>query len=743
MNRLLIVISLVIIGNFHIGFAGRKITIEMPKDTSLSAYTHGFGAFLHYNYNIHSADFKKLPGVPSCCPKYESGYGSSESGGFIYEINDSSKWSAQVRLGYYSESAHLESIESLFISDANSGQSILGRIRHSIDSRISTLSLIPTVSYSIYNNFQAHLGISAGYLFEKKFSQKETIIEPEGAVYKNTGESTQLNISGTIDKTNTFQAGIVGGLSYSLPLSKKGKLLLVPEIYYTLGLTSLIETDPWRTNGLRVGLSLKYVFKKEPPRPIKTILNDTMIVNTITLPAPEDWFLDQDTIHAGIAAETNKREYNDEINDTIVTTIFRDSSRIDTLYKAPKEPQFEVDISAVPLDSSNSEQFNQPFKIEEFISKRSFPLLTQVFFDENSFVIPTRYTLLELYQTVKFSESMFNNKSVMEVYYNMLNVLASRLKKIDSAKITITGFSGLDSEKDNTELARKRAEAVRNYLRDVWFIDSTRMKIFAEKTPLRDIREDRERKNQELRCVKITSDNSWKIVEPVFTTDTIRKNKFNSIRFKPKVFAEAGVLRWAIRVRQGNRELKEIKGIGEIPKLVDWKIDSGSTKGIASVIQDTTPINYYLTVTNKPGKTKGSEDSTLKVDFTSKKQKEQEKQQDKDSLTFSLILFDFDKADISADNRRIIETIKFAIAKNSKVKIIGYSDSIGTEDHLKRLAKRRAEAVAKELNLSPEQLISVDGVGASDKFPNSLPEGRLYCRTVDVIIETMIEAGKK
>ncbi len=102
-----------------------------------------------------------------------------------------------------------------------------------------------------------------------------------------------------------------------------------------------------------------------------------------------------------------------------------------------------------------------------------------------------------------------------------------------------------------------------------------------------------------------------------------------------------------------------------------------------------------------------------------------------------MILFDFDRATIEAQNKRIVEFIKNRIKPESEIGIIGYTDRTGSPEYNKGLSERRAKATkqalkhtnAKEMGLGQEKLL----------YNNDLPEGRFYCRTVDVIVKTKVE----
>jgi outer membrane protein OmpA-like peptidoglycan-associated protein len=63
---------------------------------------------------------------------------------------------------------------------------------------------------------------------------------------------------------------------------------------------------------------------------------------------------------------------------------------------------------------------------------------------------------------------------------------------------------------------------------------------------------------------------------------------------------------------------------------------------------------------------------------------------------------------------------------------------MGEEDLNLKLSDKRAKSVLKRLEISEN--INYEGKGESELlYDNSLPEGRFYCRTVTIDIETPIK----
>ena len=112
----------------------------------------------------------------------------------------------------------------------------------------------------------------------------------------------------------------------------------------------------------------------------------------------------------------------------------------------------------------------------------------------------------------------------------------------------------------------------------------------------------------------------------------------------------------------------------------------------------------------------------------------------------NLIVFDFDKAEISQANKDIIRNfVSDAIKPNSKVKVTGSTDYLGEAQYNKKLSIDRAKSVADYIvNMVPAiKINSIEGLGEdTSKYDSKLPEGRFYCRTVLTEINTPIKVNK-
>ena len=102
-----------------------------------------------------------------------------------------------------------------------------------------------------------------------------------------------------------------------------------------------------------------------------------------------------------------------------------------------------------------------------------------------------------------------------------------------------------------------------------------------------------------------------------------------------------------------------------------------------------------------------------------------------------MILFDFNRSEISGRNSDIIDIIDTRIEDNSTIQIKGYTDRMGDEALNERLSNSRAESANKALGNS--NAISKGYGEKIELYNNDLPEGRMYNRTVEIIVETPIK----
>ncbi len=308
------------------------------------------------------------------------------------------------------------------------------------------------------------------------------------------------------------------------------------------------------------------------------------------------------------------------------------------------------------------------------------------------------------------------------------------MKTLTSAKITFTGTNnGISEERGNLKLAQQRAQNVKDYLVNVWGIDPSRITTKNRNLPTDPSGNTTTEGQAENRRVEMTTTHPA-LFDPTSRSELEKSINLSSIKFLPIVTADAGIKSWKLLVTQGGYALFEEQGKVSIPKELLWKLESQRFSSTDD------PVEYKLSVIDNESKSDAHRSSTIMKQLTIEKKKAQ--RIGNEIVTRSgLVVFDFDKADLSPRNIRIIDEIKKSITPNSRVKIIGYTDKLGDPQHNLDLSLRRAQAVQKALgNVVPASNIIVEGRGGEKPlYSGETPEDRFFSRMVEVITEAPAE----
>ena len=644
-----------------------------------------YGLYGHFNLNMHSADFQKLPGVPNCCPQFESGFGTGLSLGLLYELPVHNNLFLSLRAGYSILGAELLDEEGTTVIQ-NGIVNSDGLFEHTIDATLNAVDANLMLGWEAIDNLKVLAGVGMSFLMTKDYEQAEKISGDIGTFWEegigDTHQRIRNESQGEIPDAASSLLFANIGVSYDLPMNNNSTLFLVPEIFYTLGISSVVDFGDdkyWKANKLSIGLSLKYSPKSEPE------------------PIPEP----------------PVEEEPEEEPEVFV-------------------PEMDIALKATSINEDGSESDLIEIRIEEFASTELHPLLNYIFFDKNSSVLDSRYVKIRPSDASAFDEKSLYSLNTMEIYHNILNIIGNRMQENPTENITLVGCNDNNAdEENNLGLSEDRALTIKNYLVDVWGLDADRIKVQSRNLPEKPSNINDVDGIAENRRVEIKS-NSWNIIRPVLCTDTIKTSNPAALALYPDIEANENIKKWEIDVNQDDVNIDQYSG--KLTPGQKYLIDSLNLKLKKSKGDF---VTYALSAETESGLTKQTDENKIPVEFITIKKKRSEKMADKEIQRFSLILFDFNKADLNSMNSRIIEMIKERISPNSTVRILGYTDRIGADDLNKALSERRARAVKNEFDISN---LEVKGVGESKLlYNNELPEGRFYCRTVQVIVETPVE----
>ena len=404
----------------------------------------------------------------------------------------------------------------------------------------------------------------------------------------------------------------------------------------------------------------------------------------------------------------------------------------------PDEPPIQpVDTTPQRLPVLIADVLTDPqvvtVEITEYDSTEALPLLNKVFFEENSSDIPKHYHLLSISETAQFSTAQLNGPT-LEVYRDLLNVVGLRMSRLPNATLRITGHrNGRESVQG---LALARAEAVKDYLVNVWEIFPERITVEDGKLPPEPAPERSEEGLRENAHVSLEPDNP-NVMLPVLRKYIQRIATPPSVRFYPKAIAEAGVIDWQLDIEGDEGIWKSIAGTGRLPDSIrwDWTSDSGTLSTIPI------ELSYRLTVRDSLLQQSATPTRLIDVRLNTIQDRLENRVNDTVIESYSLLLFDYDSPEVSLFDRGLIRAIAGRVRQGANVRFTGYTDSLGDARRNNELALQRAEEAAKIFRAAAPKGVNIrinDQGGERERFPFNTPEGRSYNRTV--VIEVRMPA---
>ncbi len=679
-----------------------------------------FGVFGQFAYNMHRAAFAKLPGVPNCCPQFTDAVSNSYALGALFDIPLNNVFGFSLRASYTPTPALFRATESnpRTALQNTAGEAIVGSsFFHEINANLGSAGLEAmftikplTGTTRTDDGLTVLLGARAGYMLQRDFKQQEQTFA-DSVIFVDTKSRLRNVVSGNaLPESNVYAISLMGGVAWEIPLNAKRTVYITPEVFYSFPLTPVIPSSAlngsWSVHQIRAGIALKF--------------------------APERKVIDTSSAPPQTPPEN--------------TTVIVGTPPTKTETKRPPETGVETGtkelsatLTAVGVERDGKELPDVTFRVEEFLSTNLRPLLPYVFFEQGSDNIPERYDRLAARDVRDFHVDKLHNYEMLETYHHIMNIVGRRMKSYPRAKLTITGCNDNTAvgERGNTALSYRRAKAVRDYLANVWDIDTARMPIQVRNLPATPTVSNTKLYDnevvQENRRTEFSSD-TWEILEPIKTTDTVRTVSPPSIRFRPRVMLPQGnVKEWRLQVRQDGQKLKEFWGTGNIPAILDWNL----TENQATIPRAPTPLEYTLSVVDDAGNRLSAQGSSPVEQITIQR-KRRERLKDREVDRYSLILFDFDKSNLTNTQNRIASFIKTQIQPEATVRISGYTDYTNPLDYSLRLSKARARETASALDLMKKA--EVRGLGKTVLlYDTEIPEGRFYCRTVTIIVETPIQ----
>lgn len=400
----------------------------------------------------------------------------------------------------------------------------------------------------------------------------------------------------------------------------------------------------------------------------------------------------------------------------------------------PEPPRESEPPSSVPPLAITSLS-SRPLEVQETVVTQTFPLLPYVFFDSSNAALRTRY-MPSVPDRAAFQEKDLPRHAI-STYYYLLHIVGKRMQERPKARLIVTGTTDgreLATPAERRALAERRAKTVADYLVDTWGIDRQRIAMRTVDVPELASSARYAEGDEENRRAEISSDDP-SLLAPVVHSRFLEYVPIEDTQqFSIEVQHPERARGWDLSMSY-NASLMAVKSGEQAPKAVESvRVAPEALMALGGRLQkDEDALTGTLQVTQDDG-TVLNADCVFPVRRT---------RNEFEVSRLSLIVFDFDRSDISSLNREMMDRfVNEAVKPLSEVHITGSTDRLGEALYNMELSRTRAETVQKYLEeLRPGvRILSVRGTGASTlPYDNNVPEGRYYCRTVSLEVRTPVK----
>ena len=644
-----------------------------------------------------------FPGIPTCCDLLSptQGWAGSILGEYTTWIRDN--LALESALGITSATSSLAS--SSFVGYALDGTDDNAKVvRAESETRVSLSSvslegrILGSWLLSSYALSRPHLfgGISANYTLSGNIEQREELLSPASAVFEDTRTNTRLVYSESV--TSRLQPWLTFCVGAGITPVAAERFDLRTRLSAELPLTKIVSEAG---KGLSYGLArldVSVLFKSRPA-----------IVTPPALPPVRERFLVAElTVKARTGSST-----------------LRDTAVID---------------------------------VTQALGRRVYSLLPFVFFSRGSADINDKYVQLTRNESQAYrpatsvvladTSSASDTKATLELYYNLLNIVGRRMRvEYPNAELTIKGYCDNQGvERNNVELSTRRAVAVRNYLRDVWQIDTSRLVITsgvlsptAASTTMLDER-DRADGHEENRRVELES-SVTEVLDPVVITDTLLSITRPVLVAMPRIVSDSTDHTWQLETQCAAAAAHLIEGAAS--PLQQYVLDSAAC--LVTGARDQSEIVSTLHVTASDGR---HVDASAKIPVTTSTRTVFMRRTDGDTIQyrFRLTQFQYNNQRMLAAQSSIIQRyITPLLPEDAAVQIYGYTDRKGPAELNLKLAQDRVRETQSAFPSAQQTTALAVGEGTDIikvPFDNATPEGRLYNRTVEIRVLIPVSIGR-
>lgn len=682
--------------------------------------SYWIGANAGLNMNFNQASFDGLPGFDCCSEGFKNNLGFSYYLGllFKYEIQDNLK--LDLRLNYrpyagnFIENQKIGNTQVLLPNNTINTVDAIADI--SISPKMNLLGMDIGVDYTLMNNISLLGGLSPNYIVQANFSQVERLVSPDNVVFaeSETKERTRFD-NEQIPDLNSLQLQAYIGVAYSYQIKKDN--LLNFELKYYQSFMNVSSVD-WKVNNLFAGISYQYPIY---PKKEKQLIIDTIYQRDTT----NIIVYDKQKVGTKLI-DSDKKKSEKEDDNTILKTFTITEKYENSILQ---QSQITANLKLYGIDTDGTIQEEPTITIEEIESEQGFPILPYIFFGfEESKLNTTDQNILTSSQVGTFDENKLD-WDVFDVYKNTLNIFAKRVKE-NNQSIQLIGNRIISrQEVQNKEIVENRLNEIENYFVNTWGIDKSKISRKVVDVDLKDAKKDDDLFKESSRIELST--NNVKLIEPVFLKDIVRSSNPPQVGIDANIDATNPPINWNMKITQDNTQIRDYKG-KDLKFTKIWNIED----------EPMPKLEKNVKVTLNAKDEFGAESEVVKdlmIKQLTIKKKREELKDDKKLEKYSLIVFDYNSAELKDSHLDVIKKVKESIKPNSVVTIAGYADRTGDTDYNKNLAMRRIQSIKRLLNVPAKEYIEIPYGNTVLLYDNETEVGRSLSRTVQIIIETPVK----
>ncbi|CAN5494339.1 hypothetical protein BH10BAC6_BH10BAC6_07040 [soil metagenome] len=334
--------------------------------------------------------------------------------------------------------------------------------------------------------------------------------------------------------------------------------------------------------------------------------------------------------------------------------------------------------------------------------KASVPIVPAVFFDSASADIPSRYITSNIDAV---------NADAIQAHYQIIPRIAKILRDNPKATVVLDGAtSGPSTESEGPALARRRANSVKNALKDLG-VEDRRISVLGSVQPAVPSNQDYAEGRVENRRTDITVVNAQ--VQEWVSAEQFARLKGDAI----------------LNVRTNMKSGTPITLV--VASVTDTTIKYTGQSTIPFEI----PVATSAETIRVTARAQGGGATTL-VDTLLDLRTIARQQVALEADDFEAVLrFDYNSAELTEDVKSLLRQLREKLPAHSTISINGSADVLGSDARNKALSEQRAQITEKFIQGLPGASFTFTTGTTTEKFSDETPQGRFLNRCIRIRVQ--------